>query len=216
MREPKKISISFSKAKEVLDEYRYKPRREWSKEERFFFKICNFVVLSKKRVNKIFSAINSFGKLSDKSHYNYNEFDIIQIKELILDNLEGCFQNFFKEIKILKDSDIQEIVDHLEKLKDENLRLQNENERLQFLFNDYLSEQKLSKNTVLSRVLESINQKKVNKSKKDFKIDRKNIKKFVEKWEKGMTTNEITQELQEESLTIKVGKRKRYNLKNRD
>ena len=106
--------------------------------------------------------------------------------------------------------------DYLKKLKDENLRLQNDNERLQFLFNDYLSEQKLSKNTVLSRVLESINQKKVNKSKKDFKIDRKNIKKFVEKWEKGMTTNEITQELQEESLSIKVGKRKRYNLKNRD
>ena len=77
MGESKKISISFSKAKEVLDEYRYKPSREWSKEERFFFKICNFVVLSKKRVNKIFSAINSFGKLSDKSHYSYNEFDII-------------------------------------------------------------------------------------------------------------------------------------------
>ena len=46
--------------------------------------------------------------------------------------------------------------------------------------------------------------------------ERKNIKKFVEKWEKGMTTNEITKELQEENLTIKVGKRKRYNLKNRD
>ena len=160
MEKSQKISISFSKAKEVIDEYRYRPRREWSKEERFFFKICNFVVLSKKRVNKIFSAINSFRKLSDKSHYNYNEFDIIQIKELILDNLEGCFQNFFKDIKILKDSDIQEIVDHLEKLKDENLRLQKENERLQFLFNDYLSEKKLSKNTVLSRVLESVSQKK--------------------------------------------------------
>ena len=216
MREPKKISISFSKAKEVLDEYRYKPRREWSKEERVFFKICNFVVLSKKRVNKIFSAVNSFGKLSDKSHYNFNEFDIIQIKELILDNLEGCFKKFFKEIKILKDSDIQEIVDHLEKLKDENLRLQKENERLQFLFNDYLSEEKLSKNSVLSRVLEGIDQKKIKKDNKDFKIDRKNIKKFVEKWEKGMTTNEITKELQDKSLTIKVGKRKRYNLKNRD
>ena len=84
MREPKKISISFSKAKEVLDEYRYKPRREWSKEERFFFKICNFVVLSKKRVNKIFSAINSFGKLSDKSHYSYNEFDIIHFLNFYL------------------------------------------------------------------------------------------------------------------------------------
>ena len=101
MEKSQKISISFSKAKEVIDEYRYRPRREWSKEERFFFKICNFVVLSKKRVNKIFSAINSFRKLSDKSHYNYNEFDIIQIKELILDNLEGCFQNFFKDIKVV-------------------------------------------------------------------------------------------------------------------
>ena len=213
MEKSQKISISFSKAKEVIDEYRYRPRREWSKEERFFFKICNFVVLSKKRVNKIFSAINSFRKLSDKSHYNYNEFDIIQIKELILDNLEGCFQNFFKDIKILKDSDIQEIVDHLEKLKDENLRLQKENERLQFLFNDYLSEKKLSKNTVLSRVLESVSQKKIKKISKDFKIDRKNIKKFVEKWERGMTTNEITEELQKENLSINVGKKKRYDLK---
>ena len=213
MEKSQKISISFSKAKEVIDEYRYRPMREWSKEERFFFKICNFVVLSKKRVNKIFSAINSFRKLSDKSHYNYNEFDIIQIKELILYNLEGCFQNFFKEIKILKDSDIQEIVDHLEKLKDENLRLQKENERLQFLFNDYLSEKKLSKNTVLSRVLESVSQKKIKKISKDFKIDRKNIKKFVEKWERGMTTNEITEELQKENLSINVGKKKRYDLK---
>ena len=213
MEKSQKISISFSKAKEVIDEYRYRPRREWSKEERFFFKICNFVVLSKKRVNKIFSAINSFKKLSDKSHYNYNEFDIIQIKELILDNLEGCFQNFFKDIKILKDSDIQEIVDHLEKLKDENLRLQKENERLQFLFNDYLSEKKLSKNTVLSRVIASVSQKKIKKISKDFKIDRKNIKKFVEKWERGMTTNEIAEELQKENLSISVGKKKRYDLK---
>ena len=92
--------------------------------------------------------------------------------------LKAAFQNFFKDIKILKDSDIQEIVDHLEKLKDENLRLQKENERLQFLFNDYLSEKKLSKNTVLSRVLESVSQKKIKKISKDFKIDRKNIQKI--------------------------------------
>ena len=65
------------------------------KRGKIFFKICNFVVLSKKRVNKIFSAINSFRKLSDKSHYNYNEFDIIQIKELILDNLEKFVSKIF-------------------------------------------------------------------------------------------------------------------------
>ena len=64
------------------------------KRKRVFFKICNFIVLSK-RVNKIFSAVQSFGKLSDKSHYNYNEFDILQIK-LILENLERIFQKFNK------------------------------------------------------------------------------------------------------------------------
>ena len=202
------ISISFSKAKETLDKYRYKPRREWSKEERVFFKICNFIVLSKKRVNKIFSAIQSFGKLNDKSHYNYNEFDIIQIKELILDNLESCFQKFNKDVKILKDSDIQELTDHLEKLKDENVRLQMENQRLQFLFNDYSSEKKLLKNTVLNKVVQRISQKKGRNTDKEFKIDRKNIKKFVEKWEKGMTTNEISQEMQKENLSMRIGKRK--------
>ena len=215
MKENQSISISFSKAKEILDKYRYKPRREWSKEERVFFKICNFIVLSKKRVNKIFSAVQSFGKLSDKSHYNYNEFDILQIKELILENLERNFQKFNKNIKILKDSDIQELSDHLEKLKDENVRLQTENQRLQFLFNDYLSEEKLSKNRVLNKVLERLNHEKNKKVNKDFKIDRKNIKKFVEKWEKGMTTNEIGIEIQKENLNMKIGKRKRYNLKSK-
>ena len=215
MKENQSISISFSKAKEILDKYRYKPRREWSKEERVFFKICNFIVLSKKRVNKIFSAVQSFGKLSDKSHYNYNEFDILQIKELILENLERNFQKFNKNIKILKDSDIQELSDHLEKLKDENVRLQTENQRLQFLFNDYLSEEKLSKNRVLNKVLERLNHEKNKKVNKDFKIDRKNIKKFVEKWEKGMTTNEIGIEMQKENLNMKIGKRKRYNLKSK-
>ena len=211
----KHINISFSKAKEVLNKYRYKPRREWSKEERVFFKICNFIVLSKKRVNKIFSSIQSLGKLSDKSHYNYNEFDIIQIKELILDNLEGCFQKFNKNIKILKDSDIQELSEHLENLKNENVRLQKENQRLQFLFNDYLNEKKLSKNSVLGRVLENLKDNKIKMEGRDFTIDRKNIKKFVEKWEKGMTTNEISKEMQEQNLNMKIGKRKRYNLKNK-
>lgn len=213
MKRNQKINISFSQAKDVLDEYRYKPRREWSKEERVFFKICNFIVLSKKRVNKILSTIQSFAKLSDKSHYNYNEFDILQIKEIILDNLERCFQKFEKDIKILKDSDIHELFDHQKKLKDENLRLQKENQRLQFLFSDYLSEEKISKNTLLAKILEKENFEKRKKEKKDIIIDKKNIKKFVEKWEKGMTTNEISSELQNESLNLKIGKRKRYNLK---
>ena len=127
--------------------------------------------------------------------------------------MRDAFKKFEKDIKILKDSDIQELFDHQKKLKDENLRLQKENQRLQFLFNDYLSEEKISKNTLLAKILEKENYKKRKKEKKDIIIDKKNIKKFVEKWEKGMTTNEISSELQNENLNLKIGKRKRYNLK---
>jgi hypothetical protein len=73
-----------------------------------------------------------------------------------------------------------------------------------------LSEEKISKNTLLAKILEKENYKK---RKKDIIIDKKNIKKFVEKWEKGMTTNEISSELQNENLNLKIGKKKRYNLK---
>ena len=76
-----------------------------------------------------------------------------------------------------------------------------------------MSEEKISKNTLLAKILEKENYKKRKKEKKDIIIDKKNIKKFVEKWEKGMTTNEISSELQNENLNLKIGKRKRYNLK---
>ena len=69
------------------------------------------------------------------------------------------------------------------------------------------------KNTVLNKVVQRISQKKGRNTDKEFKIDRKNIKKFVEKWEKGMTTNEISQEMQKENLSMRIGKKKRYNLK---
>ena len=130
MKRTQKINISFSQAKDVLDEYRYKPRREWSKEERVFFKICNFIVLSKKRVNKILSTIQSFAKLSDKSHYKYNELDIKQLKELILEKLDTCFEKFKHKISAIRESDLQKIKEHLNNLKNENLRLENENKKL--------------------------------------------------------------------------------------
>ena len=76
-----------------------------------------------------------------------------------------------------------------------------------------MSEEKISKNTLLAKILEKENYKKRKKENKDIIIDKKNIKKFVEKWEKGMTTNEISSELQNENLNLKIGKRKRYSLK---
>ena len=71
------------------------------KNQRTIFKICNFIVLSKV-FNKTFLAFSSLAKLSDKSHYNYNEIDILKIKDLLLQNLEETLQKFNKKIDCLK------------------------------------------------------------------------------------------------------------------
>ena len=46
-----KNNLSFADAFTFLKKFRYKPRNEWTKDERTIFKICNFIVLSKKRIN---------------------------------------------------------------------------------------------------------------------------------------------------------------------
>ena len=102
-----KHQLSFADAFTFLKKFRYKPRNEWTKEERTIFKICNFIVLSKKRINKTFLAFSSLAKLSDKSHYNYNEIVILKIKDLLPQNLEETLQNLIKKLncsrkKILK------------------------------------------------------------------------------------------------------------------
>ena len=49
-----KNKLSFADAFTFLKKFRYKPRNEWTKEERTIFKICNFIVLSKKELTKHF------------------------------------------------------------------------------------------------------------------------------------------------------------------
>ena len=66
-------NISFSDALKFLNEFRYKKRKDWSKDERSLYKICNFIVLSRKRIKKVFEAFSSLEKLSNKSHYQYTE-----------------------------------------------------------------------------------------------------------------------------------------------
>ena len=44
--------LSFADAFTFLKKFRYKPRNEWTKEQRTIFKICNFIVLSKKELIK--------------------------------------------------------------------------------------------------------------------------------------------------------------------
>ncbi len=177
--------ISFSDAYQFLRKFRYKPRNEWSKDERAFFKICNFIILSKKRVNKIISSLNSFYKLSDKSHYSFTKEDILAVKEIILENMENGLQKFEKEIKIIKESDIVKLKEHFDKLKEDNLRLNNENERLQNIIENYINERKLYEIGELEDILskEKVSQKRKLKRLKNFKENK--LKEFVKDWKSG-------------------------------
>ena len=48
--------VSYSQAQKILQKFRYRPRNQWSEKDRLIFKICNFTVLSKKRLNKVMES----------------------------------------------------------------------------------------------------------------------------------------------------------------
>ena len=210
----KKKYVSFGEAFEYLKKFRYQSRKNWSKEQKSFFRICNFMVLSKKRINKVFSSLDSFSKLSDKSHYKYNQGDIHHIKELLLDNMERCFQKFDKKLNFYKHENITKIQEHLDKLRDENLRLTNENKRLNFVIGSYIAEKKLNDISEIQDILRDKPKKKnVTMSNKINKIEKNNLKKFIEKWERGLTSLEINDQINSENLTIKREVKKKYKLR---
>ena len=49
--------VSYEKANSVLKKFRYKPRREWSEDDRTIFRLCNFAVLSRKRLSSLLLSI---------------------------------------------------------------------------------------------------------------------------------------------------------------
>ena len=209
----KKKYVSFGEAFEYLKKFRYQSRQSWSKEQKSLFRICNFIVLSKKRINKVFSSLDSFSKLSDKSHYKYNQADIHHIKELLLDNMERCFQKFDKKLNFYKHENITKIQEHFDKLRDENLRLTNENKRLNFVIESYIAEKKLNDINEIQDILKDKPKKNnVTISNKINKIEKNNLKKFIEKWEKGLTSFEINDQIDSENLAIKKEIKKKYKL----
>ena len=208
-----KHNLSFVDAFTFLKNFRYKPRNEWTKDERTIFKICNFIVLSKKRINKIFMGFSSLAKLSDKSHYNYNEADIIKVKDLLLQNLEEALQKFNKKIKLYKEEDINTVQDHFIKIKEENLRLENENKRLNFVITNYIREDELLKIDEVKKLLDRKNvREKFKKSEKTGSPRDQNMKKFIDKWKKGLTTFEINEEIVNENLAVKKELKKKVKL----
>ena len=212
----KAFKVSFAKAQSVLNRFRYKPRKQWSNDDRVLFKLCNFAVLSRKRLNQVLLSLDKLSKLSDKSHYKYNELDIKLIKELILEKLDICFEKFKHKISVIKESDLQKIKEHLNSIKNENLRLENEIERLNFIIESFIKDKEIQN---ISDVWEILN-KKISRSKTSSKkklegklsFNQENVKEFIKKWNQGHTTFEITESLRKIGLDINKSKKKIYKV----
>lgn len=211
------FKVSFAKAQSILNKFRYKPREEWSNDDRVFFKLCNFAVLSRKRLNNVLIAIEKLSKLSDKSHYKYNELDVKLIKELILENLGICFEKFKHKLSVIKESDVEKIKSHLEKIKTENLRLENEIKRLNFIIENFIREKEINEISDVQEILKKKISKKKSKPHKQATMDKlsfnqENIKEFIKKWNQGYTTFEITESLKKVGVDMKGTKKKSFKL----
>ena len=212
----KAFKVSFAKAQSVLNKFRYKPRKQWSNDDRVLFKLCNFAVLSRKRLNQILLSLDKLSKLSDKSHYKYNELDIKLLKELILEKLDICFEKFKHKISIIKESDLKKIKEHLNSIKDENTRLENEIKRLNFIIENFIKEKEIQEISDVWEILNKKISKKRRSSKKQleekFSFDRENVKEFIKKWNQGHTTIEITESMKKVELNINKSKKKVYKI----
>ena len=182
----KAFKVSFAKAQSVLNRFRYKPRRQWSDEDRVLFKLCNFAVLSRKRLNQILLSLDKLSKLSDKSHYKYNELDIKLLKELILEKLDNCFEKFKHKISVIKESDLHKIKEHLNSLKNENQRLESEIKRLNFIIENFRKEKELQEIEDVWEILnKKISRKKMSPKKQleeKLSFNQEDIKEFIKKW----------------------------------
>ena len=212
----KAFKVSFAKAQSVLNRFRYKPRKQWSSDDRVLFKLCNFAVLSRKRLNQILLSLDKLSKLSDKSHYKYNELDIKLLKELILEKLDNCFEKFKHKISVIKESDLQKIKEHLNNIKNENLRLENEIKRLNFIIENFIKEKEIQEIRDVWEILnKKISRKKMSPKKqleKKLSFSQENIKEFIKKWNRGYTTTEITESFKKIELDINKSRKKTFKI----
>ena len=212
----KAFKVSFAKAQSVLNRFRYKPRNQWSDDDRVLFKLSNFAVLSRKRLNQILLSLDKLSKLSDKSHYKYNELDIKLLKELILEKLDNCFEKFKHKISVIKESDLQKIKEHLNNIKNENLRLENEIKRLNFIIENFIKEKEIQEIEDVWEILnKNIARKKMSRKKQlkeKLSFNQENIKEFIKKWNQGLTTTEITESFKKIGLDISKSKKKTYKI----
>ena len=143
----------------------------------------------------MFVAINSFCKLSDKSHYSYKKEDIRIIKDMILKHIEEGLKRFDKNIKTLKEEDIIKLKEYFENLKEQNLSLQNENQRLQSLIRNHITEKKLNQTNVLEDILKIKQKLKIKKKTKNKNFNEKKLKEFIDNWDQGLTAIDLEKEV---------------------
>ena len=60
-----------------------------------------------------------------------------------MEKLDNCFEKFKHKISVIKESDLQKIKEHLNNVKNENLRLENEIKRLNFIVETFIKEKEI-------------------------------------------------------------------------
>ena len=133
------------------------------------------------------------------------------LKGIILENLEDKLKAFNKNLSIFKDSDIEIFQTHLDQFKEENLRLENENKRLQFIIESFVKEKEISEiNDIrdLVNMKVSVSKKSETSLKKEkLNFSKENIRKFTKLWSEGKTTFEIVNIYSKKKLGKTPGKK---------
>ena len=114
-----------------------------------------------------------------------------------MEKLDTCFEKFKHKISVIKESDLQKIKEHLNSVKNENLRLENEIKRLNFIVETFIKEKEILEIGDVWEILNKrISRKKLSSKKQPeekLSFNQENIKEFIKKWNQGHTTFEITE-----------------------
>ena len=128
-----------------------------------------------------------------------------------MENLEDKLKTFNKNLSIFKDSDIEIFQTHLNSFKEENLRLENENKRLQFIIESFVKEKEISE---IDDIRDLVNMKvsvrkesKTSLKKEKLNFSKENIRKFLKLWSEGKTTFEIVNIYSKKKLVKTPGKK---------
>ena len=207
--------VSFFEAIQIIKEIRKKPRSNWTKKERFDFKGYNFQILSRKRINKIVESLNSFKKLSNKSHYKFYLNDLVIIRELLVSKLNETLCSFFKKLEVLSSEDILKIKSYLQKILNENDRLKRELSQYKKELNIYKKHAADEQNKFLNKILKveknknktAVRYKSINKE-----LNRSNEIKFTDITIKNNSPEKIDELLNHKSINLRNTQRKKFKL----